>query len=689
MSEVINPPDYYFPGINFNPAFYSQDTGSGISQAEANALYLRKTVPDTATAQETFNAGIITPTISSTGTMSITSGSGLTIGPPDNTTMNIGINSSVDINVGTGSRNSSPATIHHYSDGDDIPAGNNVYLNNGERNKSSTLIQCGDGTTSNRSDGNVEIKTGVFNTGEIRIGQFTSGSNKTTTVIKGDVNLNSDTGGTITIGNATAGSTTIQSDTITIGNGGSTTTMNGTVQANTIEGTANGSNMTYGGNLRGGSIAIGTGLTNGGTVAIGSANSTTTMNGTVKANTINGTEVNSAMTIGSNLNSSGTITIGSSASATTMNGTAVTVPTTAGGVGGHAVNVTYLGTVISGLQSIYARLAIDNTFTLTNTFNNATMGIRASKISALTNTGVLEIGSDLTQPTGKVVIGSTNSITEIGCTARSTTITGSTMGINGITTITGATTVLGTTNINITGSADTTIGNSTGTLTVNGGGIKTNKIESTAALKINETSNVETAINSNTSAAQNLTIGTAAYTTQYLRGTTININEFGSGNTVIGTSGGTGAITLNRPLTPGYLPSAITSTQIGYTVEDTINLATLTSATANNAFTTAVILPAGVWNISWCIRMSSIGSTVTVQNYYAVDGTNLTALCYAQTASETSVVGTVFGTTGNFVLASGGTTTYQVVLFVTYSGATLTLLNTGNYRSLIRRTRIA
>ena len=57
MSEVINPPEYYFTGINFNPAFYAEDAG-GLSVAQANALYLRKTVPDTVTAQETFNAGI-------------------------------------------------------------------------------------------------------------------------------------------------------------------------------------------------------------------------------------------------------------------------------------------------------------------------------------------------------------------------------------------------------------------------------------------------------------------------------------------------------------------------------------------------------------------------------------------------------------------------------------------------------
>jgi hypothetical protein len=63
MSEAINPPDYYFPGVNFNPAFYANDTGGGFTEAQANALYLKKKVPDTATALETFNSGIKTNSI--------------------------------------------------------------------------------------------------------------------------------------------------------------------------------------------------------------------------------------------------------------------------------------------------------------------------------------------------------------------------------------------------------------------------------------------------------------------------------------------------------------------------------------------------------------------------------------------------------------------------------------------------
>lgn len=52
-----NPPYPYYYEIPFNPSFFTSDTG-GLSQETANTLYLRKTVADTATAQETFSLGI-------------------------------------------------------------------------------------------------------------------------------------------------------------------------------------------------------------------------------------------------------------------------------------------------------------------------------------------------------------------------------------------------------------------------------------------------------------------------------------------------------------------------------------------------------------------------------------------------------------------------------------------------------
>jgi hypothetical protein len=61
-----NPPTFSFNGIDFNPTYYvNESTSSGFTQEQANALYLKKTTPDTATAIETFTGGIKTNTIES------------------------------------------------------------------------------------------------------------------------------------------------------------------------------------------------------------------------------------------------------------------------------------------------------------------------------------------------------------------------------------------------------------------------------------------------------------------------------------------------------------------------------------------------------------------------------------------------------------------------------------------------
>jgi 3-phosphoshikimate 1-carboxyvinyltransferase len=50
-----NPPYPYYDGITYNSAFFTAESSSGLSETQANALYLRKTITDTATALETFN----------------------------------------------------------------------------------------------------------------------------------------------------------------------------------------------------------------------------------------------------------------------------------------------------------------------------------------------------------------------------------------------------------------------------------------------------------------------------------------------------------------------------------------------------------------------------------------------------------------------------------------------------------
>lgn len=297
MSEVIDPPEYYFSNINFNPAFYANEA-TGFTQAQANALYLRKTVPDTATALETFNAGInvnalstfsssvnvvggdvvlgnstvptkiitlstsgVAPTINilDTNNSLDLSPSGIepVTGAPK--TLNIATGTNVDLNVGTGTRSGTgtlldPYIIHNYSDGDNCLAGNGVHLNNGTNNGSNTNIH--NGTS---SGGNVNIMTGASSTGLVNIGIA-----GTTTNVKGIVNINgvgSSATNLITIGNSTVGGiTTLASPTTNI-----TKIVSNTLDAATT----------------GGALTIGTNQTSGGTIGIGSSSSTTTLTGTV------------------------------------------------------------------------------------------------------------------------------------------------------------------------------------------------------------------------------------------------------------------------------------------------------------------------------------------------------------------------------------------------------------------------
>jgi hypothetical protein len=53
-----NAPYPYFNGITYNPSFFSSSTSTGITQTQANLLYLKKTTADIATALETFSGGI-------------------------------------------------------------------------------------------------------------------------------------------------------------------------------------------------------------------------------------------------------------------------------------------------------------------------------------------------------------------------------------------------------------------------------------------------------------------------------------------------------------------------------------------------------------------------------------------------------------------------------------------------------
>lgn len=208
-----NPPYPYYNGIPFNPSFFTSttDTGSGLTETAANALYLRKTVTDTATALETFNEGIVTPSISSTGALIIATEA-----------------SAGTVNIGSGENILSiegSITSINESGAQQTNIGTNVV--GSSTNINSRAIAIANGTN---FQGTVNIMNGGTSTGTINIGKATTfpAPTNTTTNIQGETNINVTGTTSTTIGNTTGGTISLSSNNITIGNSTTSTTMNAT-----------------------------------------------------------------------------------------------------------------------------------------------------------------------------------------------------------------------------------------------------------------------------------------------------------------------------------------------------------------------------------------------------------------------------------------------------------------------------
>ena len=97
----------YFNGITYNPSFFSSSS-TGLTQGQANLLYLKKTTADTATALETFSGGISSNSLKTIATSDIldiattqTSGA-INIGSLPSRSGNINIGYSVSAPTGLG-----------------------------------------------------------------------------------------------------------------------------------------------------------------------------------------------------------------------------------------------------------------------------------------------------------------------------------------------------------------------------------------------------------------------------------------------------------------------------------------------------------------------------------------------------------------------------------------------------------
>jgi hypothetical protein len=258
---------------------------------------------------------------------------------------------------------------------------------------------------------------------------------------------------------------------------------------------------------------------------------------------------------------------------------------------------------------------------------------QAGTINAFTTTGTLNLGQNLVGGTLNVATGSNNDL-NVGTGTRSTAvvhnysdgdncIAGSNVHLNnGINN-------LSNTNIHNGAGSGGLVQIGTGSTSTTAVSIATRGASSTNAVRIGNVSNftyldsdsvnigalgltgsgaISIATGTNTAGAQ-VSIGSTSLSSLNLKAgqtnfetTTLNLNTNGTGNTLIGTSGGSNSITINRPLTPAYTYPITTSTQIGYSVSPTVTWTT----SAFTAVATSPTLPIGNYSMTFSITTNGV-----------------------------------------------------------------------------------
>jgi hypothetical protein len=416
-------------------------------------------------------------------------------------------------------------------------------------------------------------------------------------------------------------------------------------------------------------------------------NNGTTNNSRTRIHDGTGANLTGIVDIMSSALNSGTINIGAAATTTNITGT---------------LNAT-------GLVG-YAKTGSANTFTETNTFNNATAGIKTNTLDATAVDSTMSIGSSIVE--GSIVIGSgKNGFGEIQIgsnvtntrlpgtfkcnkhdgTAESSAVTFGSNLTNGSITIGGsfintAALTIGqygySTPITIYGSVKiqsiqpnyenaasnfattstnvVTLGSTSSTSTVVKGGALTldtlaagnisigaDQVGGQISLGLLSTRTGDINIGNNMAAGtikignnfgatstSIIELGTKSKGIVYLRSATLNINDDGTGNTVIGKSGGSNTITLNRPLTIGYAPSDPTlSTQIGFLEQPTVTWSQINFT----ELARSTLLPIGTYTASVAINTTGTfipafiyftGGTGVSANFRIPAVVNNSSICY-------------------------------------------------------------
>ena len=335
--SIANPP--IIVTSIYNPAFFEASATDTITQSQANALFLKKTTADTATALETFSAGIATNSLATTSLSS-----NLQIGSSTNTgTIFIST-------IATNNSNANPAI----SIGGDAGV-KTIKINNGTNSvHCSSIDMAGSGINNvTNSTGNIDIgnlqTSGLLNIGA-NVGRLVDGiiNIGTGSTVANPINIGSSTsltsvGGTLGV---TAGITTnklnplTSSSSLFIGDNSSS----GTIAIKGTDGST-------------GTVAICDGPTTACTINLGSNACTTKIYGLQKLDTAATASCDIALT-----QTTGVLNIGTGARLITVPGNGVI---NIGTGSGAVVNPINIGSASSALNLNGSTIAIGNSFSTT------------------------------------------------------------------------------------------------------------------------------------------------------------------------------------------------------------------------------------------------------------------------------------------------------------------------------------
>jgi hypothetical protein len=412
------------------------------------------------------------------------------------------------------------------------------------------------------------------------------------------------------------------------------------VQTSIIAAYTTTANMTVGGNL------------SGGTLTLGSANAITTALGAFKSNNIQANSIFTPMYVGNNLIAGGSVQIGTALSTNTLNGVTTfnSQPLISSATLLNTDNTSNIATT-AWVNNYWSYVkGISNTWTTSQAFSTT---ISANSIQAYSATTMMMIGNNLSSTGGSISLGNSNVSTTVLGTFLSNSYNGTA------------------TNSAVTLGANL----SDGSLTIGSANVSTTVLGTLLATSYNgPATNSEVTIGSNL-VSGSLTLGSANVSTTVLgtllatsyngpaTNSAVTIGSNLSGGT-LALGSGTSTTTLNGVTTFTSQP-LITSAILSSTNNST-NIAT--TAWVNSWYTNILLYVSNIWSLSQTfaggLLTNSIGTVAITDNL---------ALASTQT-SGSILIGNRASRTGGIVIGGNGATAFASMIIIG-SSTTSCLLN--------------